>query len=112
MPIRSLFFATITDPTLLVIVQALDGISGATLGVLTALTIADLTNGTGRFNFAQGLTGTLSGIGASLSTSLSGVAVQKFGPTVGFLGVTAVALSAFVIVWALMPETQPVLDER
>ncbi len=111
-PVRSLFFATTTDPTLLIIIQALDGISGATLGVLTALVIADLTNGTGRFNFAQGLTGTLSGIGASLSTSLSGLSVQKFGPTVGFLGVTAVALAAFAILWARMPETQPVLNER
>jgi MFS family permease len=66
-PIRSALFASTTSPMLLVVVQALDGLSAATLGVLTALVIADLTNGTGRFNLAQGLVGTLSGIGASLS---------------------------------------------
>ena len=106
-PIRSVFFATTTDPTLLVVVQALDGITGATLGVLTALIVADLTNGTGRFNLAQGVIGTLSGIGASLSTSISGLVVEKFGHTAGFLGVTAVALTAVTILWAFMPETKP-----
>ena len=98
-------FGTVTDPALLVAVQALDGITGATLGVLTALVAADITNGTGRFNLLQGVIGTLSGIGATLSTSLSGFAVQKFGHTAGFLGVAAVALAAVVILFALMPET-------
>ncbi len=106
-PIRALFFGTVTDPALLVGVQALDGITGATLGVLTALVAADITNGTGRFNLLQGVIGTLSGIGATLSTSLSGFAVQKFGHTAGFLGVAAVALAAVVILLVLMPETKP-----
>jgi MFS family permease len=106
-PIRALFFGTVTDPALLVAVQALDGITGATLGVLTALVAADITNGTGRFNLLQGVIGTLSGIGASLSTSLSGFAVQKFGQTAGFLGVAGVALAAVVILLLLMPETKP-----
>jgi MFS family permease len=110
-PIRSLFFAATTDPTLLVAVQTLDGISGATLGVLTGLVVADLTNGTGRFNLTQGLTGTLSGIGASLSTSLSGFVVQSFGHTAGFLAVAAVALAAVALLWAFMPETKPSLPE-
>src|SRR5215469_7696692 len=90
-PIRSLAFATTTDPVLLVAVQALDGITGATLGVLTALVIADVTKGSGRFNLAQGAVGTLSGIGAALSTSISGFAVEEFGQTAGFVGVAAVA---------------------
>jgi hypothetical protein len=37
--------------------------------VLTALIVADLTMGTGRFNLAQGVVGTMSGVGASLSTT-------------------------------------------
>jgi MFS family permease len=106
-PIRSLVFATTTDPVVLVAVQALDGITGATLGVLTSLVIADVTSGSGRFNLAQGVIGTLSGIGASLSTSISGFAVEKFGHTAGFLGVATVALTAVAILWAFMPETKP-----
>src|ERR1700754_2274373 len=60
-PIRSGLSALTTDPILLVIFQLMDGFTGATLGVLTTLIIADLTNGTGRFNLAQGLAGTFSG---------------------------------------------------
>jgi MFS family permease len=106
-PIRAGFFAFTADPVLLVAVQVLDGLTGATLGVLTALIIADLTKGTGRFNLAQGLVGTLSGVGASLSTSISGLVVERFGQTAGFLSVTAVALLAVAILWVFMPETKP-----
>lgn len=106
-PIRSAIFAFTADPALLVFVQLLDGLSGATLGVLTALIIADLTNGTGRFNLAQGLVGVLSGIGASLSTSISGIVVERFGYTAGLLSVTAVGLMAVAIGAAFMPETKP-----
>jgi len=106
-PIRSAAFALTADPTLLVVIQLLDGLSAATLGVLTTLVIADLTKGTGRFNLAQGLIGTLSGIGASLSTSLSGLIVERFGHTAGFLSVTTIGLMAVAILWIFMPETKP-----
>src|SRR5215831_9723735 len=106
-PIRSGLFALTTDPILLVIIQTLDGFSGATLGVLTALIVADLTNGTGRFNLAQGLVGTFSGVGASLSTLITGAVTQRFGYAAGLLSVTVVGLMAVVVVWEFMPETKP-----
>jgi Na+/melibiose symporter-like transporter len=105
-PVRAASFASTADPTLLVAVQALDGLSGATLGVLTAVVISDLTKGSGRFNLAQGLVGTFSGIGAALSTSISGLFVERFGHTAGFMSVTAVGLFAIAILWAFMPETK------
>jgi MFS family permease len=73
LPVRALLFSLVTDPPLLLAVQLLDGVSGAVVGVMTALIVADATNGTGRFNLAQGLIGTISGIGASLSTALFGL---------------------------------------
>jgi MFS family permease len=106
-PIRSTVFAFTADPTLLIVIQLLDGLSGATLGVLTALVVADLTQGTGRFNLAQGVVGALSAVGASLSTSLSGIVYQKFGQMAGLLSVTAVGILSVVIVVAFMPETRP-----
>ena len=106
-PIRSALFALTADPALLVVIQLLDGLSGATLGVVTTLIIADLTNGTGRFNLAQGLAGTFSGVGASLSTSITGIVTQRFGYTAGLLSVTAAGLMAVIIVWVFMPETKP-----
>jgi MFS family permease len=105
-PIRAGVFAFTADPALLVLFQTLDGLSGATLGVLTALVISDVAKGTGRFNLAQGLAGTLSGIGASLSTSMSGIVVEKFGQMAGFLSVAMVGLMAVAIFWAFMPETK------
>jgi MFS family permease len=111
-PIRSVLLAFTADPALLVLIQVLDGLTGAVLGVLTALVIADITQGTGRFNLAQGLIGTLSGVGASLSTSVWGFVAERFGSMVGFLGVTAVALTAVAVVSVFMPETNPSAPQR
>jgi MFS family permease len=105
--VRALLFAATTDPPLLIGIQLLDGISGSTLGVLTALIIADLTNGTGRFNLAQGFVGTLRGTGASLSTAFFGLIFGTFGSGIGFLSIAGVAVSTVFIAWLLMPETKP-----
>jgi MFS family permease len=107
LPIRALLFASVVDPTLVVAFQLLDGISGAVFGVLTALVIADVTGGTGRFNLAQGIVGTASGIGASLGTALFGVVAAGFGRTAVFLSIASVALLAVAILWFFMPETRP-----
>jgi MFS family permease len=105
--LRALLFAAITNPDLLIGIQLLDGVSGSVLGVLTALIIADVTNGTGRFNLAQGFVGTLSGIGASLSTTFFGLIFGSFGSAIGFLSIAGVAISTVFLAWLLMPETKP-----
>jgi MFS family permease len=107
LPIRALLFAWTANPTILIAAQVLDGVSGTMLGVLTALIVADLTMGTGRFNLAQGFVGMISGVGASLSTTLSGLVAGSLGRAAGFLGIAAVALAAFLLVWLQMPETNP-----
>ncbi len=102
LPIRALGFALISDPLFLLAVQALDGISATVLGVLTALIIADLTGGTGRFNLAQA-----SGIGASISTTLSGLVAERLGPSASFLCIATTASLGTLMIWFLMPETKP-----
>src|SRR5437879_1542103 len=87
--------------------RALDGVSGTVLGVLQALIIADLTNGTGRFNLAQGLAGAASGVGASASTALFGLIAESLGRAAAFLTMALMGLAAVVIVWLFMPETKP-----
>ena len=106
LPVRALLLTLTTDPALVVAAQLLDGISATVLGVLQPLIIADLTGRTGRFNLAQGFVGTFSGVGASLSTTLSGLIAGNFGLTAGFLAITAIALIALLVVWGLMPETR------
>ena len=103
--VRALLFAVTVDPPLLICIQLLDGVSGSVLGVLTALIIADLTNGTGRFNLAQGFVGMLAGVGAVLSTTFFGLIVGNFGSAIGFLSIAAAALITVVLAWLLMPET-------
>ena len=46
LPIRAVLFALTNDPLALIAIQLLDGITGAVLGVMTALVIADVTKGT------------------------------------------------------------------
>jgi len=111
LPIRALLFALIADPLFLVGFQLLDGISGAVVGVLMALVTADITHATGRFNLAQGIIGTASGIGAALSTALFGLIAANFGRTATFLSMASVALLGASIVWLLMPKTRPLTEK-
>lgn len=106
LPVRAACFALTRDPALLIGAQLLDGVSGAAIGVLTPVIVADVTRGTGRFNLAQGVVGTFSGIGAALSTTASGYVTQRFGNAVGFTAIAAVAIAAVAVCWALLPETR------
>lgn len=105
LPVRAACFALVHDPVLLIAAQVLDGITAAAINVLTPLIIADVAKGTGRFNLAQGIVGTFGGVGAALSTTLSGYVAQRFGGAAGFHAILAVALVALIVCWFFMPET-------
>jgi predicted MFS family arabinose efflux permease len=107
LPIRGLLFALVTDPSLLVAVQILDGITASVFAVMVPLVVADLTRGTGHFNLGQGILGTATGIGASLSATLAGFLIDRFGGAVAFGSLASIALAGFTLVWFLMPETRP-----
>jgi MFS family permease len=104
--IRGVLFATVTDPYLLVAVQVFDGVTAAVFSVMVPLIVADVAFGSGHFNFAQGIVGTAVGIGASLSTVLAGYVSDKFGSSVAFSGLAAVAATGLALIWFVMPETR------
>ena len=104
--IRGVMFATVHDPYLLVAVQVFDGITAAVFGVMVPLIVADVAFGSGHFNLAQGIVGTATGIGASLSTVLAGYVSDKFGSTIAFTGLAGVAAVGLALVWLAMPETR------
>ena len=106
LPIRGVLFATVSDPYLLVVVQVLDGITAAVLAVMVPLIIADITLGTGHFSLAQGIVGTATGIGASISTVFAGYVSDHLGSSVAFFSLAAVATTGLLMAWALMPETR------
>jgi MFS family permease len=107
LPIRGVLFAVVSNPLLLVGVQLLDGITAAVLAVMVPLVVADLTRGTGRFNLGQGIIGTATGIGASLSATFAGYMTDRFGSAPAFAGLAAMAFAGLAILWFMMPETKP-----
>ena len=90
-------------------IQLLDGVAACIFGVVSVLVIADLTQGTGRFNLTLGAISTAVGIGASLSQVIAGSIVHHFSSNAGFLFLGAVASAAFGILYFFMPETR---DQR
>jgi MFS family permease len=108
--IRGVLFAFTSDPYLVIAVQALDGICAAVLGVTLPLVVADIMRGTGRFNLGLGIVGSAVGIGAALSTTLAGYAIDHFGSSAAFLGLASIAGCGLALVWLLLPETRPAAD--
>jgi MFS family permease len=104
---RSLLFAFVSDPLLMLVVQLLDGVTGAAVTVLTLLIVTDLTTGTGRFNLAQGVLGAMRGVAAAIGTASVGFIVQQFGDLTGFLLMAAGPAVGAVVIWTLLPETKP-----
>ena len=73
LPLRGALLAWTNDPYMIVAVQTLDGVSGAVLGILVPLTLADITRGTGRFNLTQGIVGSATGHRGGLEHDRRGV---------------------------------------
>lgn len=106
LPIRGLLFVAVTSPSLMCVVQLLDGLTAATLAVMVPLVVADLTRGSGHFNLGQGIVGTFIGIGATLSPTIAGYVSDRFGSPWAFAALAAVALVGFGVLWFFMPETR------
>jgi MFS family permease len=105
--LRGVLFAFVLNPYLVVVVQALDGVCAAIMGVTMSLVVADITRGTGRFNLALGIVGSAVGIGAALSTSLAGYVMDHFGRSAAFGGLASIAVCGLALLWLLLPETRP-----
>jgi MFS family permease len=103
--VRGLLYCLGVNPVYLVAVQLLDGIGAGIFGVVSVLVVADLTKGTGRFNFTQGALATATGIGAGLSNLVAGYIVKLSGFDAGFLTLAAIAAAATLFHALAMPET-------
>jgi predicted MFS family arabinose efflux permease len=106
LPVRGVLFSVTSSPYAVVGIQLLDGVAAGIFGVIAVLIASDLMRGTGRFNFAQGLTALAVGIGATLSDATAGFVVQWFGYPSGFLYLAAIAVCGLGFFALLMPETR------
>ncbi|MGH7153405.1 MAG: MFS transporter [Acetobacteraceae bacterium] len=101
----AVLFAVTINPWFMVGWELLGGVTAAVIGIINPLVVADLTAGTGRYNFSLGAVSMIAGIGATVSTTATGFIAQIFGYTIGFLVLAAVAGIGLVAVWRLVPET-------
>ncbi|NPD69808.1 MFS transporter (plasmid) [Lichenicola cladoniae] len=104
---RLLLFTVAPGPLYLLPMQALSGIDAAVIGILTPLVIADVTQGSGRYNLAQGAIGMATGVGAAISTTAVGYIAQWLGFDAGLMVLAGVAALGVGYVWLLLPETRP-----
>jgi len=107
LPIRGAVFAVAASPVPVVLVQALDGIAGASVGVLVPLVTSDIAGRSGHYNLALGSVGFGIGVGATLSTTLAGWIGDRYGQPAAFASLAAFGLAACAVVLAAMPETKP-----
>jgi MFS family permease len=107
LPVRLLLYALTNHPAWIVAGQLLDGVSLGTLDALLALMLADIMRGTGRYNAARGLVGTVQGIGGSASNIVAGLLVVGAGYPVAFTTLAGIAAVAFLLILVALPETQP-----
>jgi hypothetical protein len=105
LPIRGVLYTLSDSAVWLVSVQILDGIAAGTLDALIPLVLADVMRGTGRYNLARGMLGTVQGVAGSLSNVVAGTLVIGFGYSPTFFTLALVAAMGFMLLLMAMPET-------
>ena len=105
LPIRGVLYTISDNAVWLVSVQILDGVAAGTLDALIPLVLADIMRGTGRYNAARGVLGTVQGVAGSLSMTVAGFLVIGTGYSATFLALSTVALVAWLLLLTAMPET-------
>lgn len=108
LPVRALLFAFISNPYALTAIQLLDGLGAGLFGVVSIIMIADLSQGTGRFNLLQGVVYSAIGLAAALSSMLAGFVVEHFGYAIGFAVLAGIGGLGLAFYWLLVPETKDI----
>ena len=111
LPIRGVLYTLSDNAVWLVSVQILDGVAAGTLDALIPLVLADVMWGTGRYNVARGVVGTVQGVAGSLSAAVAGLLVVKAGYSATFLALATVAVVPCLLVLTTMTETGRKLRE-
>ena len=107
LPLRGMLFALMPSPTLVVLIQALDGVAAACFGIMVPLITSDVAGRSGHYTLSLGVVGFAIGIGATLSTTAAGWVADHFGSQLAFVGLAGVGLAATLLLLTLMPETRP-----
>lgn len=106
-PLRGILFALVDDPYWMIGFQILDGAGAGLFDVLLPLVLYGAVRGSGRYNMARGIIGTIQGIGGASSYVFAGSLVVWAGYSVAFAVLSAVGLAALFLMVTAMPETVP-----
>ncbi|UJR32696.1 hypothetical protein I4U23_020155 [Adineta vaga] len=104
-PLRSFVCVLTRNPILLVVAEIFDGIAAVLYAVVIVLVAADLAHGTGRFNLLLGALSVSSGIGYTLSNSITGTIIESYGFNYGFMVLSIFGSASFILLRFAMPET-------
>ena len=89
---------TLSDNTAwLIAVQLLDGVGAGLIGALFPVVVADRTRGSGHVAAAQGVVGTVHGVGGVMSMALAGQLVVRVGYDATFLALASVSALGAVL---------------
>jgi MFS family permease len=103
--VRAVLYTLTQNTAALIGIQVLDGVANSIFVVVSVLVVADVTQGSGRFNLAQGALATAVGIGAALSNVFGGKLAAGFGFSASFLALGGIAAIGFLLLWVGVPET-------
>jgi predicted MFS family arabinose efflux permease len=103
---RAMLYTASGEPFWTAVVQLLDGVGVGIFGALVPVVIADLARGSGHFNAAQGVVGTIHSIGGITSGILGNAIVVEFGYDAAFLTQATIAAVGGLLFWLFMPETK------
>ena len=109
-PLRAVLLALLGPyPAPLVLVQGLDGVSASVLGIMLPLIVAELTQGTGRFNLSMGVVGLAMAGGATASTLLAGVVADRAGEALAYYALAVCGSVAMLgaVGFASLPVRRP-----
>lgn len=104
--LRGFLYPVSDHPAWLLAVQSLDGVGAGIFGALFPIVVADLTQGSGRFNISQGAIATAQGLGAAISSAVAGIVVVTAGYASAFILLACVAMAGFAVYYFMMPETK------
>ena len=107
LPGRAVLTVLSGDPVYLVSIQLIGGIGTGLFAALTPIWLADETQGTGRYNLAQGTMATMRSLGATASGLCSQLIVEHLGYPAAFSACGIVGAAAAVLLWLGLPQRKP-----
>lgn len=107
LPGRAVLTVLSGDPAYLVSIQLIGGIGTGLFAALTPIWLADETQGTGRYNLAQGTMATMRSLGATASSLSSQLIVEHLGYLAAFSVCGIIGAAAAVLLWLGLPPAKP-----